>query len=94
MPEILNSTEAAELMRMSVPAIRGMASSGEVPATQIGDDWRFLRSHLIDYISNRAIAEQRIRKEQHTLKKAMQDDQAPMGRGRPKKIKVDLAAYQ
>jgi excisionase family DNA binding protein len=93
--EILTSKEAAELLRLSVPTIRGMASSGEIPATQIGDDWRFLRVQLIEYLASRSIAEQRMRKEQHTLRKTAEiaTPLMPQKRGRPQKNKVDLSAY-
>lgn len=96
MTEILNSEEAAELMRVSVPTIRGMASSGEIPATKIGDDWRFVKSQLLNYMSTRAIAEQRSRQEQWAIKKAAQEvnPATPLKRGRPSKVKVDLATYQ
>lgn len=94
MPEILNSKEAAELMRLSIPTIRGMAASGEIPAMQIGDDWRFLKSQLIEYVASRSIAEQRKRQEQYVTKKAIQEaNPTPGKRGRPSK-KVDLSVYQ
>lgn len=94
MSEILNSKEAAELMRLSIPTIRGMAASGEIPAMQIGDDWRFLKALLIEYVASRSIAEQRKRQEQYATKKANQEaNPVPAKRGRPSK-KVDLSAYQ
>lgn len=94
--EILNSKEAAELMRVSVPAIRGMAASGEIPATQFGDDWRFLRSLLIDYVATRSIAEQLRRQELFKSKqnKVSNVDQEKKKRGRPESKKIDLSKYQ
>lgn len=96
MSEILTSKEAADLMRLSVPTIRGMASSGEIPATQIGDDWRFLKAQLIEYIASRSLTEQRRRQEQHAAKKAMQNTMPiePIKRGRPRKNVVNLTNYQ
>lgn len=100
MPEILNSKEAAELMRLSVQTIRSMAASGEIPGMQIGDDWRFLQSQLIDYVASKSITEQRRRQEQSEAKKYLQlamssSNETPVkrARGRPSK-KVDLSAYQ
>jgi len=94
--EILNSKEAAELMRVSVPAIRGMAASGEIPATQFGDDWRFLRSLLIDYVATRSIAEQLRRQELFKSKQgqaiAETSTENPKP-GRRKANKIDLSGY-
>ena len=49
MTEILTSEEAAEMFKVSVAYIRGMANAGEIPGTKLGDDWRFVRQDLIDY---------------------------------------------
>ncbi len=94
--EILTSKEAAELLRLSVPTIRGMAASGEIPATQFGDDWRFLRAQLIEYIATRSIAEQRYRKETYNAMKTAQGvgTTEPIKRGRPRKDRlVNITAY-
>jgi excisionase family DNA binding protein len=96
--EILTSKEAAELLRLSVPTIRGMAASGEIPATQFGDDWRFLRAQLIEYIAARSIAEQRHRKETYDAMKAAQvagtRETIKIKRGRPRKDRlVNISAY-
>ena len=90
MNEILTSKQAAELLQISVQSIRGMASVGEVPAAKISDDWRFLRSHLLEYMSDKALSEQRRRKEESGNKKPQ--DAPALKAGRPKKM-VDLSAY-
>ncbi len=88
MTEILTTNEAAEYLRVSVPTMRGLAASGEIPAAKIGDDWRFVRQHLLNYIVKLAESGQRDR----------QENPAPVikhqGRGRPRKALIDLAKYQ
>jgi excisionase family DNA binding protein len=93
MPEILTSEEAAEMMRMSVPTLRGLAASGAIPAIQMGE-WRFLKAQLLEYMAGRAKDEQRRRQEQQAEKKLNPTIIADLGkRGRPSK-KVDLSLYQ
>jgi excisionase family DNA binding protein len=96
MSDILTTEEAAELMRMSIPTIRGLAATGEVPAIQMGE-WRFLKTQLLDYMAARAKDEQRRRQEQHAERKNQPEvTELPRERGRPRKHsnKVDLSQYQ
>lgn len=62
MTDIMTSEEAAEMFRVSVPYIRGLANTGEIPATKLGDDWRFVRDDLLDYLRDRSRREQQARK--------------------------------
>lgn len=48
--EILTSAEAAAYLRVSEAALLKMAAEGSVPARKIGDDWRFLRKALNDWM--------------------------------------------
>lgn len=91
--DILTSKEAAELLRVSIPTIRGMAASGEIPASMIGDDWRFLRVQLLEYLAQRSLSEQRHRREMFATREAIPDQVIKRGRGRPSK-KVNLENYQ
>lgn len=88
MIEILTADEAAEMFRVSTPYIRGMANSGEIPGTKMGDDWRFVRQDLIDYLRERSRREQQARKFQQEQRQ--QQPQAIMlgKRGRPRKHDV------
>lgn len=91
---VLNAEEAGSLLRMSIPAVRGLAASGEIPAIQMGNEWRFLQDQLIDYMATRAKDEQRRRQELHAEKKEHPViTTEPAKRGRPSK-KVDLSRYQ
>lgn len=87
MNEILTSAEAAELLRVTVPTLRGMAKSGDIPAFQIGDDWRFIHEELISCLIKRAQREQQIRKLEH--EQSQQTVETIVGqvkrRGRPRK---------
>ena|SRR5271163_2838050 len=47
---ILTLTEAAVFLRVSDKALAAKATAGEVPARQIGGEWRFLRRALIDWL--------------------------------------------
>src|SRR5437762_2330893 len=47
---VLTLTEAAEFLRVSDKALADKATAGEVPARQIGDEWRFLRRALVDWL--------------------------------------------
>ena len=92
MTEILTADEAAEMFRVSTPYIRNMANSGEIPGTKMGDDWRFLREDLIDYLRERARREQQSRKfQQEQLKQEPKQAFTPGKRGRPRKHLIPIA---
>jgi len=88
MTDILTAEEAAEMFRVSTPYIRGMANTGEIPATKMGDDWRFVRQDLIDYLRERSKREQMSRKFQQEQLKQQAQSITPGKRGRPRKHDV------
>ena len=47
---VLTLTEAAVFLRVSDMALADKATAGEVPARQIGGEWRFLRRALVDWL--------------------------------------------
>ena len=47
---VLTLTEAAAFLRVNEKALSEKAAAGEVPARQIGDEWRFLRRALVDWL--------------------------------------------
>jgi len=49
-PEVLTLQEAAELLRVDVEALRAWAEAGDVPGRRLGDDWRFRRDALLDWL--------------------------------------------
>lgn len=52
--EILKLPEAARLLRMSPDAVRGLATSGQIPAFKNGHAWRFSRRALLEWAYQRA----------------------------------------
>ena len=49
-PEVLNLDEAADLLQVEAEVVATMAESGELPGRRLGDDWRFSRIALIDWL--------------------------------------------
>jgi excisionase family DNA binding protein len=49
-PEVLNLAEAADLLQVEDEVVATMAESGELPGRKLGDDWRFSRIALIDWL--------------------------------------------
>lgn len=85
MNEILTADETAELFRVSTAFVRSMANSGEIPGTKLGDDWRFIRQDMIDYLSERAKREQKTRKFNQKQTQKVAETFIPAKRGRPRK---------
>ena len=48
--EVLTLPEAADLLQVEEDVVSEMAESGDVPARKLGDDWRFSRIALIDWL--------------------------------------------
>jgi len=53
-PDVLTAREAAKLLRADAETILGMAERGEIPARRIGDEWRFGRAALLDWLGTAA----------------------------------------
>lgn len=87
--DILTADEAADYLKLKPATVRGMALAGRLPATQFGDDWRFMRGQLYAYLAAQAEAEQRTRQDRHqAVKAAKQDGALPPKRGRRTKASV------
>jgi excisionase family DNA binding protein len=86
--EILTADETAELFRVSTAYVRGLANSGEIPGTKLGDDWRFIRLDMIDYLSERAKREQKTRKFNQEQSQQLPSTFTPNKRGRPRKHSI------
>jgi excisionase family DNA binding protein len=48
--EVLTVAEAAELLQVEEDDVLGLAERGEVPARRIGEQWRFSRAALLDWL--------------------------------------------
>ena len=49
--EVLTAEEAAELLRTDAATVTAMAEDGTLPGRKLGDDWRFVRSALLHWLS-------------------------------------------
>ena len=47
---VLTLTEAAAFLRVNEASLADKAAAGEVPAQQIGGEWRFLQRALVDWL--------------------------------------------
>jgi excisionase family DNA binding protein len=50
-PDVLTAHEAAKLLQADAETILAMAERGEIPARKIGDDWRFGRAALLEWLA-------------------------------------------
>jgi len=51
LPEVLDSAGAAELLGVDVAILVTLAEKGEIPGRLVGDQWRFARQGLLDWLS-------------------------------------------
>jgi excisionase family DNA binding protein len=49
--EVMTAREVAELLKMPVSTIYQLARRGELPASQLGRTWRFLRPRLEELLA-------------------------------------------
>jgi excisionase family DNA binding protein len=49
--EVLSLEQAAELLQIDVEVMRDLAEAGELPGRRLGDEWRFARRALIDWLA-------------------------------------------
>jgi excisionase family DNA binding protein len=49
--EVLTLEQLAELLSLDVENARGLAEAGELPGRKLGDEWRFSRSAVLDWLS-------------------------------------------
>ncbi len=50
---VLTIPEVAEALRVSVPTVRRLIKSGDLPARQVGRQWRIAESALDDWLRER-----------------------------------------
>ena len=51
-PAVLTLGEAAELLRIDREKLAKLAAAGDVPGRKLGDDWRFARTGLLDWLAH------------------------------------------
>jgi excisionase family DNA binding protein len=50
--EVLTLEEAADLLRIDAEQVTQLAESGDIPGRKLGDEWRFTRTRLLDWLGN------------------------------------------
>ena len=50
LPEVMTAQEVAEFLRISEAVVRQYAIRGSIPGRQIGDDWRFWRVAIVEWL--------------------------------------------
>jgi excisionase family DNA binding protein len=50
-PEVLTTTQLAELLQVDEDAVRALARRGELPGRKIGRDWRFSRAAVLRWLA-------------------------------------------
>jgi excisionase family DNA binding protein len=59
--DVVTLEEAAALLRLPATALRARADAGNVPGRAFGDEWRFSRSALLEWLGGRESAAQSAR---------------------------------
>jgi excisionase family DNA binding protein len=50
-PEVLTLEQLAELLSLDVEATLALAEAGELPGRKLGEEWRFSRRRILDWLS-------------------------------------------
>jgi excisionase family DNA binding protein len=48
--EVLTLDQLAELLSLEVAAVRGLAETGKIPGRKLGEEWRFSRAAVLDWL--------------------------------------------
>ena len=49
--EVLTLEQLAELLSLDAESVRALAEQGELPGRKLGEEWRFSRSAVLDWLS-------------------------------------------
>jgi excisionase family DNA binding protein len=49
--EVLTEEQLAELLSLDLEQVRTLAEAGELPGRKIGEQWRFSRTAILDWLS-------------------------------------------
>jgi excisionase family DNA binding protein len=50
-PEVLTFDELVDLLRLPPDAVRARVEAGDLPGRRFGDDWRFARHAVLDWLA-------------------------------------------
>jgi excisionase family DNA binding protein len=48
--EVLTVDEVAELLKVEIKTVLALAEQGQLPGRKIGDEWRFRRASVLDWL--------------------------------------------
>lgn len=51
-PAVLTSHQTAELLQIDEPLVLDLAATGQLPARQLGEQWRFSRTAVLDWLNS------------------------------------------
>jgi excisionase family DNA binding protein len=51
LPDVLTPAQAAQLLQVDEDAVLALAEEGRLPGRRIGDEWRFARAALVEWLS-------------------------------------------
>jgi excisionase family DNA binding protein len=51
LPDVLTPAQAAALLQVDEDAVLALAEEGRLPGRRIGDEWRFARTALVEWLS-------------------------------------------
>jgi excisionase family DNA binding protein len=51
MPDVLTPAQAAALLQVDEDAVLALAEDGRLPGRRIGDEWRFARAAVVEWLS-------------------------------------------
>lgn len=51
LPDVLTVDQAAELLQLSGKTLKRLAQAGRVPGRRVGNQWRFSRQALMDWLA-------------------------------------------
>jgi excisionase family DNA binding protein len=49
-PEVLSPAEVADLLQVEEELVTGLAEKGELPGRKLGDEWRFSRTAVLEWL--------------------------------------------
>jgi excisionase family DNA binding protein len=49
-PEVLTLEQLARLLELDVDAVRALAEQGDIPGRKLGDEWRFSRAAILEWL--------------------------------------------
>jgi excisionase family DNA binding protein len=50
-PDVLTVDEVADLLKVAPEAIEELAAAGELPGRRVGEEWRFARSAVLEWLA-------------------------------------------